>query len=154
MIPPIWFLEINRINVKLGREPLNQTEGEALKLMIEQGLISKANINDKTVCFVLFLIFSPKTNFVLHLFKFMLSLSSIGFSFPKGEQFISMINHRMMHDYINIFYLIIYNNNNKYGLNRLIQLCLLEFDRYVFFGSFRSSTPCWITIMMNTHIKS
>jgi hypothetical protein len=64
MIPPIWFLEINRINVKLGREPLNQTEGEALKLMIEQGLISKANINDKTVCFVLFLIFPLKTNFV------------------------------------------------------------------------------------------
>ena len=36
MIPPIWFLEINRINVKLGREPLNQTEGEELQLMIEK----------------------------------------------------------------------------------------------------------------------
>jgi hypothetical protein len=52
MIPPIWFLEINRINVKLGRAPMNQTEGEELKSMIEKGLISKANINDKTVCFV------------------------------------------------------------------------------------------------------
>lgn len=52
MIPPIWFLEINRINIKLGREPLNQTEGEELKSMIEKGLISKANLNDKTVCIV------------------------------------------------------------------------------------------------------
>ncbi|CAF0981778.1 unnamed protein product [Adineta ricciae] len=48
MIPPIWFLEINRINVKLGREPFNQTEGRELELLIEKGLISKANINDKT----------------------------------------------------------------------------------------------------------
>jgi hypothetical protein len=51
MIPPIWFLEINRINVKLGIEPLNKTEGEELTLMLKQGLISKANLNDKTVCF-------------------------------------------------------------------------------------------------------
>ncbi len=52
MIPPIWFLEINRINVKIfGRTSLNQTEGEELKLMIEKGLISKGNLNDKTVCF-------------------------------------------------------------------------------------------------------
>jgi hypothetical protein len=51
MIPPIWFLEINRINVKLGIEPLNQTEGDVLRAMIEQGIISKANINDKTVSF-------------------------------------------------------------------------------------------------------
>lgn len=50
MIPPIWFLEINRINVKLGRAPINQTEGEELKSMIEKGLISKANLNEKTVC--------------------------------------------------------------------------------------------------------
>lgn len=49
MIPPIWFLEINRINLKLGRVPINQTEGEELKSMIEKGLISKANLNDKTV---------------------------------------------------------------------------------------------------------
>jgi hypothetical protein len=55
MIPPIWFLEINRINVKLGREPMNKTEGEELKIMIEKGLISKANINDKTVCCCFFL---------------------------------------------------------------------------------------------------
>ncbi len=50
MIPPIWFLETNRINVKLGIEPLNQTEGDELTSMIEKGLISKANLNDKTVC--------------------------------------------------------------------------------------------------------
>ena len=49
MIPPIWFLEINRINVKLGIEPINQTEGDELTAMIEKGLISKANLNDKTV---------------------------------------------------------------------------------------------------------
>ena len=36
MIPPIWFLEINRINVKLGIEPLNKTEGDELKSMIEK----------------------------------------------------------------------------------------------------------------------
>ena len=50
MIPPIWFLEINRINGKLGRAPTNQTEGDELKSMIEKGLISKANLNDQTVC--------------------------------------------------------------------------------------------------------
>ena len=49
MIPPIWFLEINRINVKLGREPLNKTEGDELTSMIEKGLISKANLNEQTV---------------------------------------------------------------------------------------------------------
>lgn len=49
MIPPIWFLEINRINVKLGIAPINQTEGDELTAMIEKGLISKANLNDKTV---------------------------------------------------------------------------------------------------------
>lgn len=49
MIPPIWFMEINRINVKLGIEPINQTEGDELTAMIEKGLISKANLNDKTV---------------------------------------------------------------------------------------------------------
>ncbi|CAF1510728.1 unnamed protein product [Adineta steineri] len=48
MIPPIWFLEINRINVKLGITPINQTEGDELTSMIEKGLISKANLNDKT----------------------------------------------------------------------------------------------------------
>ncbi|CAF0781651.1 unnamed protein product [Adineta ricciae] len=48
MIPPIWFLEINRINVKLGIAPMNQTEGDELTSMIEKGLISKANLNDKT----------------------------------------------------------------------------------------------------------
>ncbi|CAF2631059.1 unnamed protein product [Rotaria sp. Silwood2] len=48
MIPPIWFLEINRISIKLGHQPLNQTEVEELKLMIERGLITKANLNDKT----------------------------------------------------------------------------------------------------------
>jgi hypothetical protein len=52
MIPPIWFLEINRINDKLGLAPVNLTEGEELKIMLEKGLISKANLNDKTVCFV------------------------------------------------------------------------------------------------------
>lgn len=52
MIPPIWFLEINRINVKLGYAPINQTEGEQLKSMIEKGLISKANLNDQTVCII------------------------------------------------------------------------------------------------------
>jgi hypothetical protein len=51
MIPPIWFLEINRINIKLGIETLNQTEGDELRAMIEKGLLSKANINDKTVGF-------------------------------------------------------------------------------------------------------
>lgn len=65
MIPPIWFMEINRINVKLGRVPINQTEGAELKSLIEQGLISKANLNDKTVCltnerfFLFFVRFSP-----------------------------------------------------------------------------------------------
>jgi hypothetical protein len=54
MIPPIWFLEINRINVQLGRAPMNQTEGEELTSMIEKGLISRANLNEKTVCFVFF----------------------------------------------------------------------------------------------------
>lgn len=49
MIPPIWFLEIDRISVKLGRVPLNRTEGEELKTMIEQGLISQTALNDKTV---------------------------------------------------------------------------------------------------------
>ena len=51
MIPPIWFLEINRINVKLGRAPLNQTEGAELTAMIEKGLISRAKLNDQTVRF-------------------------------------------------------------------------------------------------------
>ncbi len=64
MIPPIWFLEINRINVKLGIVPLNQTEGDELTAMIEQGLISKANLNDKTVCFV-FLLRKIKHGFYL-----------------------------------------------------------------------------------------
>ncbi len=50
MIPPIWFLEINRINDKLGIGPHNQTEGDILTSMIEKGIISKANLNDKTVC--------------------------------------------------------------------------------------------------------
>jgi len=50
MIPPIWFLEINRIDVKLGRVPLNQSEGAELKSLLEQGLISHTNLNDKTVC--------------------------------------------------------------------------------------------------------
>ncbi|CAF1147572.1 unnamed protein product [Rotaria magnacalcarata] len=48
MIPPIWFLEINRINVKLGVVPINQTEGDELTSMIEKGLILKTNLNDKT----------------------------------------------------------------------------------------------------------
>ncbi|UJR36406.1 hypothetical protein I4U23_029129 [Adineta vaga] len=48
MIPPIWFLEINRINIKLGIAPMNQTEGDELTSMIEKGLISKTNLNDKT----------------------------------------------------------------------------------------------------------
>ncbi|CAF3893872.1 unnamed protein product [Rotaria sp. Silwood2] len=48
MIPPIWFLEINRINSKLGLVPLNQTEGAELTSMIEKGIISKANLNEKT----------------------------------------------------------------------------------------------------------
>jgi hypothetical protein len=55
MIPPIWFLEIDRINAKLGRVPINQTEGDELKIMLEKGLISKATLNDITVCFLLFL---------------------------------------------------------------------------------------------------
>jgi hypothetical protein len=50
MIPPIWFLEINRINIKLGIETINKTEGDELTSMIRKGLISKANLNDKTVC--------------------------------------------------------------------------------------------------------
>lgn len=50
MIPPIWFLEINRINKKLGQESTNETEGDALTAIIEQGIISKANLNEKTVC--------------------------------------------------------------------------------------------------------
>ncbi|CAF3736373.1 unnamed protein product [Rotaria sordida] len=52
MIPPIWFLEIDRINVKLGRQPLNATEVEELKLMLEQGVISRATLNDKTGLFM------------------------------------------------------------------------------------------------------
>ncbi|CAF1261646.1 unnamed protein product [Rotaria sp. Silwood1] len=48
MIPPIWFLEINRIHVKLGQQPLNQSEVDELENLIERGLISKANLNDKT----------------------------------------------------------------------------------------------------------
>ncbi len=104
MIPPIWFLEINRINVKLGRAPLNQTEGEELKSMIEKGLISKANLNDKTVCFV-FQIFKKKFFFI---FKIKLKIqSTIGFSYTKGEMIIiekKTNNHSMMHDYINIFF--------------------------------------------------
>jgi hypothetical protein len=52
MIPPIWFLEINRINVKLGHAPINQTEGEELRAMIEKGIISRANLDEKAVCFV------------------------------------------------------------------------------------------------------
>jgi hypothetical protein len=50
MIPPIWLMEINRINVKLGREPINKTEGDELTAMIEKGLISRASINEQTVC--------------------------------------------------------------------------------------------------------
>lgn len=49
MIPPIWFMEINRINVKLGIESTNQTEGYEITAIIEKGLIAKANLNDKTV---------------------------------------------------------------------------------------------------------
>lgn len=49
MIPPIWFLEIDRISVKLGRVPVNRTEGDELKAMLEQGLISQTSLNDKTV---------------------------------------------------------------------------------------------------------
>ena len=49
MIPPIWFLEINRINIKHGLHPINQTEGDKLTLMIENGLISKTNLNERTV---------------------------------------------------------------------------------------------------------
>ena len=49
MIPPIWILEINRIHVKLGLEPVNRTEGEELKRMIEEGLITSGHLNDKTV---------------------------------------------------------------------------------------------------------
>jgi len=68
MIPPIWFLEIHRINVKLGREPLNQTEGAELTSMIEKGLIPKAHLSDKTVCFLIFpLIFLSMKN-QTHLF--------------------------------------------------------------------------------------
>lgn len=51
MIPPIWFLEIHRINVKLGREPINQTEVDELKKLIEQGVLPGINLNDKTVSF-------------------------------------------------------------------------------------------------------
>ena len=65
MIPPIWFLEIDRINIKLGRQPLNQTEGEALEILIGKGLISRAHLNDKTVCFtsliVVFSLYKIKT---------------------------------------------------------------------------------------------
>ena len=49
MIPPIWFLEINQINIKRGIQPMNQTEGDELTLLIENGLISKANLNERTV---------------------------------------------------------------------------------------------------------
>ena len=49
MIPPIWFLEINRINMKLGRAPINQIEGDELTAMIEKGLISRASLNEQTV---------------------------------------------------------------------------------------------------------
>lgn len=51
MIPPIWFLEINRINFKLGVPPANQTEGVELTAMFEKGLLSRANLNDDTVRF-------------------------------------------------------------------------------------------------------
>jgi hypothetical protein len=51
MIPPIWFLEINRINIKRGGGPINQTEAEELTSLLEKGLISKATLNAKTVCF-------------------------------------------------------------------------------------------------------
>jgi len=74
MIPPIWFLEIHRINVKLGREPLNQTEGAELTSMIEKGLIPKAHLSDKTVCFLIFFNFSfgekPNTSFLIFNLKF------------------------------------------------------------------------------------
>ena len=49
MIPPIWFLEINRINVKLGRVTFNRTEGEEFKSLIEKGVISQTMLNDGTV---------------------------------------------------------------------------------------------------------
>lgn len=49
MIPPIWILEIDRINTKLGRMPANLTESEAIEMLLASGIVSKEAINDKAV---------------------------------------------------------------------------------------------------------
>jgi len=51
MIPPIWFLEINRINDKLGIGSVNETEGAELVSLLQQGINSPAYLNDKAVSF-------------------------------------------------------------------------------------------------------
>ncbi len=66
MIPTIWFLEINRINRKLGIESLNinKTEGDELTAMIKQGLISGANLNENMVCLIFFSSKKNSQNFI------------------------------------------------------------------------------------------
>jgi len=67
VIPTIWFLEINRINRKLGIESLNinKTEGDELTAMIKQGLISGANLNENMVCLIFFSSKKKLTEFYL-----------------------------------------------------------------------------------------
>ena len=84
MIPPIWFLEIDRISLKLGRVPLNRTEGDELKAMIEQGLISQTALNDKTVCCLSSLLSAARTATLDHSHR--LDRPRLEFSLAKGER--------------------------------------------------------------------
>ncbi|CAF3873988.1 unnamed protein product, partial [Rotaria magnacalcarata] len=47
MIPPIWFLEIHRINVKLGVDLINQTEVEELQKIIGRDLVPGTSLINK-----------------------------------------------------------------------------------------------------------
>lgn len=49
MIPPIWFLEINRVYAKLGRELQTQNETAEFESIIEAGIMSNSILEEEAV---------------------------------------------------------------------------------------------------------